>query len=88
MTPMQNFWVFLCTVGPAVYVGFVVNWWSGILAYLAAVFFNGALGWELVSIVPVRFLALSGYLKNLIVAALIVAVGYYIGDPHAAELFR
>lgn len=85
MTPTQNLWVLLCTVGPAVYMGVVINWWSGILAYLAAIVVSGALGWILVSVVPVRYLAASGYLKNLTVALTIVAVGYYIGAGQAAS---
>lgn len=79
MTPLQNIWVLLCTIGPAIYVGTAVNWWSGVIAYVAAMFLGAVLGWGLVSVVPVRFLAASGYLKNLVVAAIIIASGYYIG---------
>ena len=79
MTPLQNIWVLLCTFGPAIYVGLVVNWWSGFIAYFVAMLLGRLLGWGLVSIVPVQFLAASGYLKNLVVAVIIVASGYYIG---------
>ena len=79
MTPYQNIWVLLCTFGPAIYVGLVVNWWSGIIAYVAAMLLGSILGWGLVSFLPVKFLAASGYLKNLVVALVIVASGYFIG---------
>lgn len=79
MTPFQNIWVLLCTFGPAIYVGLVVNWWSGIIAYVAAMLLGSILGWGLVSVLPVKFLAASGYLKNLVVALVIVASGYFIG---------
>lgn len=79
MTPLQNIWVLLCTVGPAIYVGLVVNWWSGIIAYFAAMLLGSILGWVLVSALPVKFLAASGYLKNLVVALVIVVSGYYVG---------
>ncbi|MBQ0747008.1 MAG: hypothetical protein KBT82_14650 [Marinobacter sp.] len=79
MTPFQNIWVLLCTFGPAIYVGLVVNWWSGIIAYVAAMLLGSILGWGLVSVLPVKFLAASGYLKNLVVALIIVASGYFIG---------
>ena len=79
MTPVQNIWVLLCTIGPAIYVGYAVNWWSGVIAYVAAIVLGGILGWCLVSVVPVRFLAVSGYIKNLVVAVVIVASGYYLG---------
>jgi hypothetical protein len=79
MTPIQHLWALLCTVGPAIYVGLAVNWWSGILAYFAALFFGGVIGWLLVAIVPIQFLAAAGYLKGLVVAAIIVTTGYYIG---------
>lgn len=83
MTPFQHMWVLLCTVGPAIYVGFAVNWWSGIVAYVAAIILGGVLGWGLVCAVPFRFLEASGYLKNLVVAVIIVASGYYIGAENA-----
>jgi len=79
MTPVQNIWVLLCTVGPAIYVGYAVNWWSGVIAYVVAIVLGGILGWCSVSVVPVRFLAVSGYIKNLVVAVVIVASGYYLG---------
>jgi hypothetical protein len=79
MTPFQNIWVLLCTFGPAIYVGLVVNWWSGIIAYVASMLLGSILGWGLVSVLPVKFLAASGYLKNLVVALVIVASGYFIG---------
>ena len=79
MTPLRNIWVLLCTVGPAIYVGLAVNWWSGIIAYFLATLLGSLLGWSLVSVVPVQFLAACGYLKNLLVAFIIVASGYYIG---------
>jgi len=37
----------------------------------------------LVCAVPFRFLEASGYLKNLVVAVIIVASGYYIGAENA-----
>jgi hypothetical protein len=79
MTPLQNIWVLLCTVVPAIYVGLAVSWWSGIIAYFVAMLLGSVLGWGLVSVVPVQFLAASGYLKNLVVAFIIFASGYYIG---------
>ncbi len=79
MTPFQNIWVILCTFGPAIYVGLVVNWWSGIIAYVAAMLLSSILGWGLVSLLPVKHLAASGYLKNFFVALVIVASGYLIG---------
>ena len=79
MTPLQNMWALMCTLGPAVYVGYVLNWWSGIVAYFLAMLLGSVLGWGLVSIVPAQFLVASGYLKNLVVAVIIVASGYYIG---------
>jgi hypothetical protein len=60
MTPLQNIWVLLCTVGPAIYVGLAVNWWSGIIAYFLATLLGSLLGWSLVSVVPVQFLAACG----------------------------
>jgi hypothetical protein len=83
MTPFQNIWVLLCTVGPAIYVGFAVNWWAGVIAYITAILLGGILGLGLVSVVPVRFMAASGYLKNLVVAVIIVVSGYYIGPASA-----
>jgi hypothetical protein len=66
-------------LGAAIYVGLAVNWWAGVLAYFAALLLGGVIGWLLVAIVPLRFLAASGYLKGLVVAAIIVATGYYVG---------
>jgi len=79
MTLVQTMWVLLCTVGPAIYVGYAVNWWSGVIACVAHIFLGGVLGWFLVSMVPVRFLEVGGYLKNLVIAVVIVASGYYLG---------
>jgi len=80
MTIAQNLWILLCTIGPAIYVGFSVAWWAGILAYIAAIIINALIGFASPSIVPVRFLALSAYVKYAIVGLLILAVGNCYGS--------
>jgi len=80
MTTLQSFWALLWTIGPAIYIGSVIAWWVGVLAYVIAIIVNGVIGLVSISVIPVRFLALSAYVKYAIVGLLVLAVGNYYGS--------
>ena len=76
-TSWQHAWTSLCTIAPALIIGFQRSWWLGLLAYAVCLLLNGIIGWVAVFTLNLggRRGAVFGYLKNAAVGLLVLTVG-------------
>jgi hypothetical protein len=77
LTSWQYAWTSLCTIAPALIIGFQRSWWRGLLAYAICLLLNGIIGWVAVFTLDLSGGrgALFGYLKNAAVGLLVLTVG-------------
>ena len=78
LTAFQHIWIGICSLGPAIALGVLKAWWVGVAAWVAYFILSGALGWGLLAHVPPKFLQLWAYIKNFLIAIIVLAAGFSI----------
>jgi hypothetical protein len=78
LTAFQQFWVALCSLGPAIVIGVTKSWWLGFGALVLYFLLSAVLGWLSLAVVPYRLLSAWGYAKNLLIASIILILGFSV----------